>query len=222
MNDKEYVMQKIVPIVTAAALSFAGATLAQTSGSGTTATAPASSAASSDQSQSMDKLQKAAQHLRESIQAMAQKRAGPDRDRAIDQAHEALLETHAAMLALPPDLRQGNIPEIDKTRPSETRRAAVSDADYERSVSQLMRAADSLRQSVQAMAQQPAGERRNQAMSQARQALWDTQQAMVSAYDPATARTMASQGRTVDTRASGAGAMAGERQAAQRVRADRN
>jgi hypothetical protein len=47
-----------------------------------------------------------------------------------------------------------------------------------------MKAADRLRQSVQAMAQQPAGERRNQAIFDANRALWDTQEAMASAYDP--------------------------------------
>ena len=43
----------------------------------------------------------------------------------------------------------------------------------------LQQAAQKLRDAVQAMAQQPAGPQRNEAMKQANQALFDTQQAMV-------------------------------------------
>lgn len=208
----------IIPIVSASLLSATAAMAQGSSTAGSTSPA-ASTAAPRDHAPAMDKLQKAAQHLRESIQAMAQKRPGGERDRAIDQAHEALLETHAAMVALPPDLRgSGALPEPDRTRPSQRRGAtAASDADYERSVAQLMRASDSLRQSIQAMAQQPAGQRRNQAMEQARQALWDSQQAMVAAYDPSAARAA----RTMGAQARSAGGDS-QQAAAQRMRTDRN
>ena len=122
------------------------------------------------QTQPMQQLQQAAQKLRESIQALAQKKPGPDRDGAIAQAQQALLETHRAMIALPPEtVGSGN---------------ALSSADYDKSVKELMGAADHLRDSIQAISQQPAGERRTEALAQARKALWDTQQAMMSAYNP--------------------------------------
>lgn len=120
-------------------------------------------------SQSMQKLQQSAQQLRESIQALAQKKPGPDRDRALANAHEALLETQRAMVALPPELRSTS---------------ASSSADYDESVTRLMKSADSLRHSIQEMAQQPAGERRDRAIAEAHKALRDTQAAMVSAYQP--------------------------------------
>ena len=128
--------------------------------------------------QAMQELQRSAQRLRESIQALAQQQPGPERDQAIDKAREALLETQQAMVALPPELRTSGV---------------VSTEDYDDSVKKLMRSADSLRFSIQEMAQQPAGERRNRAIRQANQALWDTQVAMASAYQPQA------------TRASGAG-----------------
>lgn len=129
----------------------------------------------SAQAQPMANLQQAAQRLRESIQALAQKKPGPDRDGAIAQAQQALLETQRAMVALPPETR--------------TSGSALSDADYDRSVKKLMRAADKLRDSIQAIAQQSAGERRERALSQTRKALWDTQQAMMSAYSPDVSRS---------------------------------
>lgn len=60
-------------------------------------------------------------------------------------------------------------------------RPAVPNADvnYTQAMERLFQSAQRLREAVQAMAQQPAGERRNQAMAQAREALQSTQQAMV-------------------------------------------
>lgn len=133
-------------------------------------------AAQASRSASMQKLQQSAQHLRESIQALADQPPGPDRERAIANAHEALLETQRAMVALPPELRTAG-----GTAPS---------AGYDESVQRLMQAADSLRHSIQEMAQQPAGERRNRAIAEAHRALRDTQAAMLSAYTPENTRTM--------------------------------
>jgi hypothetical protein len=123
--------------------------------------------------QPMQRLQQAAQRLRESIQAMAQKAPGPEREAAIQEAQKALLRTQTAMLDLPPELRSWG---------------SVSNEDYDRSVRKLMGAADSLRQSVQAMADQKAGPGRNDAIRAANQALLDTQAAMASAYDLSLAR----------------------------------
>lgn len=141
--------------------------------------------------QSMQKLQQSAQNLRESIQALARKPPGPERDRAISNAHEALLETQRAMLALPPELRTTG---------------TTSTANYDESVTKLMKTADSLRQSIQEMAQQPPGERRNRAIAEAHKALRDTQAAMLSAHQPANARSMgAAAGQKSNGKAAGGG-----------------
>lgn len=122
--------------------------------------------------ESMQKLTQAAQQLRESIQLMAQKKhPGADRDAAISQAQAALLDTQRAMLELPPEMRSWG---------------SVSTASYDESVKKLMKAADSLRDSIQEMAQKPAGDARNQAIRQANEALLETQSAMALAYTPQT------------------------------------
>lgn len=161
---------RVIPLIASLAMASAGAAAqgpANKQGVQAGASAPSANAGSA---QGMEKLQQSAQRLRESIQAMAQKKPGPDRDRAIQKAHEALFETQRAMTALPPDARGS---------------ATVSSADYDRSVKKLMSAADSLRGSIIAISQQPPGEKRDRAIEQAQQALWDTRLALVSAYDPA-------------------------------------
>lgn len=187
-------------VITALALAAGGA-LSQQQGTANTQqpqAGPSVASAKPMDTQSMEKLKQSAQRLRESIQAMAQKQPGPDRDRAIEKAHDALLETQRAMVALPPELRSTG---------------TVSTADYDQSVQQLMKAADSLRESIQAMAQQPVGEGRNRAIEQARQALWDTQQAMISAYTPgrADSRTMGASGQSASGGAQAGKAGAGEK-----------
>ena len=56
-------------------------------------------------------------------------------------------------------------------------------AGYAPSVQALMHAADALRDSIHAMARQPATAERNQAIADANRALVETQSAMVNAYD---------------------------------------
>lgn len=163
-------------ILVAGALPLACASVFAQPGSTAPSTTSGTVAASQPvHSPSMQKLQQSAQNLRESIQALARKPAGPDRDRAIANAHEALLETQRAMVALPPELRSTG---------------TVSTMGYDESVTMLMKSADSLRQSIQEMAQQPPGERRNRAIAEAHKALRDTQAAMLSAYQPGNARAM--------------------------------
>jgi hypothetical protein len=159
--------------------SSGAASQPQSSGSGTViSTQP-------QHTEAMQKLTQAAQRLRESIQAMAQKKTGPDRDAAMSKAQEALLDTQRAMVQLPPDMRS---------------LGTVSTVSYDESVKKLMKASDSLRESIQAMAQQPAGERRNQAIRQANEALLETQSAMAMAYTPNTGSNASKMG------ASGSGA----------------
>ncbi|MGQ0752689.1 MAG: hypothetical protein ACT4PS_19380 [Betaproteobacteria bacterium] len=54
---------------------------------------------------SMERLQQAAQKLREAVQAMAEQPAGTKRNAAAREAREAILETQQAMVSLPPHLR---------------------------------------------------------------------------------------------------------------------
>lgn len=56
---------------------------------------------------------------------------------------------------------------------------STAPTNYGESMVRLQQAAQKLREAVQAMAQQPAGPRRNEAMRQANDALFDTQQAMI-------------------------------------------
>jgi hypothetical protein len=140
-------------LVSAALLGAAGSAGAQTAGS----TAP------TNYGESMVRLQQAAQKLREAVQAMAQQPAGAKRNAAADQAREALRETQSAMVELPRALRMGE----------------GQAPNYTQSMERLQEAAQRLRDAVQAMAQQPAGPRRNEAMRQANDALFDTQQAMI-------------------------------------------
>jgi hypothetical protein len=48
---------------------------------------------------------KAAQQLRDSVQAMAQAPEGPRRDEAIKAANQALIDTQQSMIQLPADAR---------------------------------------------------------------------------------------------------------------------
>lgn len=125
------------------------------------------------QQQSMVELQEAANRLRESIAAMKDKANAVDRHLAVQQAQEALIATQRAMSALPAEIR--NAPA-----------AATTTVKYRESVEKMMRAADSLRESIQAMAKLPPGDARNDAIRQANQALLETNAAMVMAYAPGT------------------------------------
>ena len=115
-------------------------------------------------SATMSRLQEASQRLREAIQAIAREPAGARRNAAVEQAHAALFDAQQAMIMLPPELRAG------------TGREAP---DYARSMKRLQHAARTLRESVQAMALQPAGKRRSDAAERTREALLETQQAII-------------------------------------------
>lgn len=123
---------------------------------------------------SLRDLELSAQRLRASIQVLAQKAPGPERRIALDEARKALRETQQAMLDLPPQ---------DRFVPSRD-----GSAGYDPSVRELMKSADALRDSIHAMAHQPAGPRRNQAIHDANVALLDIQSAMANAYDMTASR----------------------------------
>jgi hypothetical protein len=120
-------------------------------------------------SPALRRLMDTADTLRTAIAQLAHRPAGPERDLALREANKALLTTQQAMLDLPPEYRP--VPSTAAT------------AGYDGSVRNLMTAADTLRDSIHAMARQPAGARRTEAIRDANRALLDTQAAMVSAYD---------------------------------------
>lgn len=181
---------RAIPLIAALSLAGGGAVAQATVDKQGSNKAPeTASAKKAEDARAMKKLQESAQRLRESLQAMAQKKAGPDRDRAMEQAHQALFETQRAMTALPPDLRGS---------------AAVPPGNYDQAVKKLMGAADSLRDSIIAISEQPAGESRDRAVERAQQALWETRLALVSAYDPGSAsRVMGAGAQTSGNAAAG-------------------
>jgi hypothetical protein len=122
-------------------------------------------AAPPNYSDSMARLQEAAQRLREGIQQIAQHPVGERRNGAISQAHKALFDVQQAMIHLPPELY---LKEGRESLPNNTV-----------AMERLQQAAQKLREAVQAMAQQPAGDRRNAALKTTREALVETQQAMI-------------------------------------------
>ncbi|TFZ01127.1 hypothetical protein [Ramlibacter rhizophilus] len=166
----------------AAAQTTSGSTSSDTTTSGTPSASTQAPGAgpgaplSAAEQQAVEKLQQAANRLRESIQAMQSKPEGSERVGAIRQTQQALNETHEAMLALPENLR--NAP-------------GVSTTTYDESVRKLMQAADSLRDSIQSMAKLPAGDARNNAIKQANDALMQTHSAVAQAYVPTTSGTSA-------------------------------
>jgi sporulation protein YlmC with PRC-barrel domain len=136
---------------------------------------------------SMKRLQESAQKLRESIQAMAQHPPGERRDQAMKEARQALYDTHQAMIQLPPRMRSNEPPSTvagatGKTGSSGAGSAgtasSMSDAEYSRSMERLQKSAQEVREAIQAMAQQPQGQRRDQAIMEAHEALMDLNQSM--------------------------------------------
>jgi hypothetical protein len=150
-------------------------------------------------SEAMVNLQRAAQRLRESIQSLVQEPVGTSRDQALSAARDALYDTQQAMIRLPPEYRTSGIviSNVPILRTSPAQNWTVDDA-----MKELQLAAERLRQSIQAMADRPAGQQRNDAIKQAHQALFQTHQAMAMTYGERTASTTAS-GGTVRSGAQG-------------------
>jgi hypothetical protein len=159
--------------------------LPQSSAQSGSSTTTGVASTSLDYSKSMERLQTAAQRLREAIQSMAQEPAGPRRNEAIKQAQQALYDTNQAMIQLPPDMRIESSSSVGTTSSagaSGTVGSVVyptSDAEYSKAMEKLQQSAQKLREAVQAMAQEQGTDRRNQAIKEAHQALYDTNQAMI-------------------------------------------
>lgn len=166
--------------------------LAASPGAGAPAKPAPAESASADPDRSMDRLMRAAQTLRESVQSMAKLPPGDERSRAMERARDALLETQSAMVALAPIA-------VDRGK-----EAGAGD-DYARSLERLELAAQRLREGIQALAQRAAGTDRDRAIRQANDALLQTQQAMAR-FNAVLARGPqheAATGRGADGRASG-------------------
>ena len=165
--------------------SSASSTTATTTTSTPSSVTAGAPVAAADQSQAMDRLQRGAQQLRESIQAMAQEPVGPRRNDAIRRAHEALMNTKSEMLQLPPEIRgDASASTVGATGGAGGGAVAGpvypnSDVEYTRAMEKLMKSAQSLREGIQALAQQQPGPARDQAIKQAQQALYDVNSAMI-------------------------------------------
>jgi Beta/Gamma crystallin len=88
-------------------------------------------------------------------------------------AQQAPSQKESPQTSTPPAAAAASAPDKQSTS------ASSSDAEYNRSMERLTKAAQNLRAAVQAMAAQPPGQGRNAAMKQANDALLETQQAMV-------------------------------------------
>lgn len=134
------------------------------------AVATTRSGGNSGYNQELERLLKAAQGLRGTIQGLAQKQPGAQRTVAIAMAHQALNLTNQAMSQLPPQMRADPAPATGPTG---------AQPDNPQSMEALQQAAEQLLKSVQAMVDEPAGERSDAAAKAAHQALHDTNQAMI-------------------------------------------
>lgn len=180
-------MQKTtLPLLMAAALSSAPV-LGTAAGTTTANRDSAADTPAPNYADSVTRLKEATQRLREAIQNISQRAAGERRNAAIRDAQRALFDAQQAMLALPPEVFAGEVPEAQP--------------DYPRAMERLQQSAQKLRESVQAMGNQPAGPRRNAAARQAREAIVETQQAMIDLPPPARSQAGAKS-------ASGAGSIA--------------
>lgn len=137
----------------------------------------------------MSALDRAAQRLRESIQSLAQKQPGAERETAITAAKKALLDTQQAMVALPPEYRVEGIVLSDKPL---VKGNSAQNRTFGDSLKELQLASNRLRDAIQAMAQRAPGQGRNDAIKEAHQAFFQTQQAM--AMVPGTPSTASSGG----------------------------
>jgi hypothetical protein len=152
-----------------------------------TTTQPNAQSTTVDYTQSMERLHKAASGLRESIQALAQRQVGAQRTVTIAMARQALTATNQAMAQLPPDMRVDTAGATSSAAASGSTASLGSQPDTPQSVEALQKAAEQLRKSIQLMADEPAGDRRNEAIKAAHQALNDTNQAMIQLPSKTTA-----------------------------------
>lgn len=156
-------LRKVAVYTTAALMMSAGAYASQSGSNTSRSTDSVVRTSQVSYGESMKTLRAAAQHLRESIQAAANMEPGGLRDRAIERAHAALWDTQRAMMALPAEAR--------------TTSRQASDGNDKGSMRSLDRASERLLDAIDTMSSQD-GKDRDRAVRHARQALWDTYEAM--------------------------------------------
>ncbi len=131
-------------------------------GTGTTASRTTATTGRVD-AKPVEDLEAAAQRLRDAVHVMAQAPAGSQRNEAIKQANRTLLEVQNAIAALPPSVVM----------------AAGNEGHYKQATDKLEMAAQRLRDAAHALAKEPVGAQRADAMRDINKALIDTQQVML-------------------------------------------
>ncbi|HWH38510.1 MAG TPA: hypothetical protein VNU21_01645 [Usitatibacter sp.] len=168
---------KQLELAAAAALAILAAGPLADASAAANATAPAQSpgvlSAVPKYTPAMRDLLDAAQALRESIQVMARKPEGAERDAAMDEARRALRQAQRSMLDLPPNLRSTGDRIVDH------RPAPVSTSEKRGSaLEELRQASDRLFAAVTAMYAAPSMSVPEKAIADAHLALADAQGAM--------------------------------------------
>jgi hypothetical protein len=167
--------QRFIPAALAALLVIpypavfaqnASSTTATSSGGSSTATANSrgSNADTATDDVAVQNLLAAAQALRESIQRLARTEPGEKRTEAIREGNEALGKVQSAIVALPPELLL----------------ADANESDYKKSLDKMRQASDRLHAAAVALANQPPGKRRNEAIRRVNTALLETNEAMLT------------------------------------------
>jgi hypothetical protein len=111
----------------------------------------------------VEDLEAAAQRLRDAVHALAQAPAGEKRNDAIHEANKTLMEVQNAIAALPPGVVT----------------AAGNESNYKAAMDRLEMASQRLRDASHALAREPVGSKRADAMKTINKALVDTQQVML-------------------------------------------
>lgn len=179
MKSKLLLALSITALMTAAPIASAqsGAASAPSNkgsssalGTGTTVSSTTATSGRVD-AKPVEDLEAAAQRLRDAVHSMAKAPAGAQRNEAIKQANRTLLEVQNAIAALPPEVIT----------------AAGSESNYKQAMDRLEMAAQRLRDAAHALAREPVGAKRANAMKDINKALIDTQQVMLEV--PLTAST---------------------------------
>jgi uncharacterized NAD-dependent epimerase/dehydratase family protein len=169
MKQLELAAAAAMAILAAGPLADASAAVAGTA----TAQSPKVLSAVPEYTPAMRDLLDAAQSLRESIQVMAQKPGGAERDAALDEARRALRQAQRSMMDLPPNLRATGDRIVDH------RPAPVGTAEKRGSaLEELRQASDRLFAAVTAMYAAPSMSVPEKAIADAHLALADAQGAM--------------------------------------------
>jgi hypothetical protein len=169
-------------LAVAGALLFASASIFAAPAQQSTATQPPAkpAASASAQQKAADDLQRAAQRLRDALAALEKEAPGPNRDRAVKAARDALQNTHDVMARLQSEAKYV----ASRSAPQAATGSTGTRPSPAEAMKRLRSASDSLYDAVHALAKLPADADRNEAIKKADQALFETEQAaMLSELD---------------------------------------